>query len=93
MVYGQVARVTEDNEICCVDGDSLITWRGIIIDGIGACTSKDVSAAFERYGRFDESSIAGDYELLITFRRKCHFVNGLIVSGMQTRITKLHKAG
>ncbi len=70
MVYGQVARVTENNEISCVDGNSWEnTWRSIIIDGIGTFAHQGMfhhRSIFELYGMFDESfQIAGDYELLI----------------------------
>lgn len=91
MVYGQVARVTEDGEISCVDGFSWEkTWRSIIIDGIGTFTHQGMfhhRSLFELYGRFDESfKIAGDYELLIrAFKNggNAIFVDGLIVTGMQ----------
>ncbi|RPJ79768.1 MAG: glycosyltransferase [Alphaproteobacteria bacterium] len=104
MVYGQVARVTEKDQICCVDGCPWeYTWRGIIIDGI--CTFEHQGmfhhrSFFELYGKFDESfKIAGDYELLIRAFKKggdALFVNGLIVAGMQTggvtaKCTKLVK--
>jgi glycosyltransferase involved in cell wall biosynthesis len=92
IVYGQVARVTENDEICCVDGYPWeYTWRGIIIDGI--CTFEHQGmfhhrSFFELYGDFDESfKIAGDYELLIrAFKNggNALLVNGLIVAGMQT---------
>jgi glycosyltransferase involved in cell wall biosynthesis len=92
MVYGQVARVTEDNEISCVDGFSWeYTWRSIIIDGIGTFTHQGMfhhRSLFKLYGRFDESfKIAGDYELLIRAFKEggdALFINGLIVTGMQT---------
>lgn len=92
MVYGQVARVTEDDEISCVDGFSWeYTWRSIIIDGIGTFTHQGMfhhRSLFELYGRFDESfKIAGDYELLIRAFKgggDAYFINGLIVAGMQT---------
>ena len=92
MVYGQVARVTEDNEISCVDGYSWeYTWRSIIIDGICTFTHQGMfhhRSLFELYGRFDESfQIAGDYELLIRAFKDggdAYFINGLIVAGMQT---------
>jgi len=91
MVYGQVARVTEDNKISCIDGFSWeYTWRSIIIDGIGTFTHQGMfhhRSLFERYGMFDESfKIAGDYELLIRAFKEggdAIFVNGLIVTGMQ----------
>ncbi len=92
MVYGQVARVTEEDEICCVDGSPWeYTWRGIIIDGI--CTFEHQGmfhhrSFFELNGNFDESfKIAGDYELLIRAFKKggdALFIDGLIVAGMQT---------
>ena len=92
MVYGQVARVTEDDEISCVDGYSWeYTWRSIIIDGICTFTHQGMfhhRSLFELYGRFDESfKIAGDYELLIRAFKDggdAYFINGLIVAGMQT---------
>ena len=92
MVYGQVARVTENDEICCVDGDSWeYTWRGIIIDGIGTFAHQGMfhhRSLFELYGMFDESfNIAGDYELLIRVFKEggnAIFINGFIVTGMQT---------
>ena len=92
MVYGQVARVTEDDEISCIDGFSWeYTWRSIIIDGIGTFTHQGMfhhRSLFELYGRFDESfKIAGDYELLIRAFKEggdALFINGLIVTGMQT---------
>jgi glycosyltransferase involved in cell wall biosynthesis len=91
MVYGQVARVTQNNEISCVDGFSWDhTWRSIIIDGIGTFTHQGMfhhRSLFERYGKFDESfKIAGDYELLIRAFKEggdALFINGLIVTGMQ----------
>ena len=91
MVYGQVARVTHDDEISCIDGFSWeYTWRSIIIDGIGTFTHQGMfhhRSLFELYGRFDESfKIAGDYELLIRAFKEggdAIFVNGLIVTGMQ----------
>ena len=91
LVYGQVARVTEDGEISCVDGFSWEkTWRSIIIDGIGTFTHQGMfhhRSLFELYGRFDESfKIAGDYELLIRAFKNggdAIFVDGLIVTGMQ----------
>jgi len=91
MVYGQVARVTEDNKISCVDGYSWEkTWRSIIIDGIGTFTHQGMfhhRSIFELYGMFDESfKIAGDYELLIRAFKEggnAIFVDGLIVTGMQ----------
>ena len=92
MVYGQVARVTEDDEIGCVDGFSWeYTWRSIIIDGICTFTHQGMfhhRSLFELYGRFDESfKIAGDYELLIRAFKEggdAYFVDELIVAGMQT---------
>ncbi len=91
MVYGQVARLTEDDEICCVDGDSWeYTWRGIIIDGICSFAHQGMfhhRNLFELYGKFDESfRIAGDYEMLIRAFKDggdAYFINGLIVAGMQ----------
>jgi glycosyltransferase involved in cell wall biosynthesis len=91
MVYGQVARVTGDDEIGCVDGFPWeYTWRSIIIDGICTFTHQGMfhhRSLFELYGKFDESfKIAGDYELLIRAFKDggdAYFVNGLIVAGMQ----------
>lgn len=91
MVYGQVVRVTKDNEISCIDGYSWEkTWRGIIIDGIGTFTHQGMfhhRSIFELYGMFDESfKIAGDYELLIRIFKdggNAIFVDDLIVTGMQ----------
>lgn len=92
MVYGQVARVTGDDKISCVDGYSWeYTWRSLIIDGICTFTHQGMfhhRSLFELYGRFDESfQIAGDYELLTRAFKEggdAYFVNGLIVAGMQT---------
>lgn len=92
MVYGQVARVTEDDEISCIDGFSWkYTWRSIIVDGICTFTHQGMfhhRSLFELYGKFDESfKIAGDYELLIRAFKDggdAIFINGLIVAGMQT---------
>lgn len=91
MVYGQVARVTGDDEIGCVDGFSWeYTWRSIIIDGICTFTHQGMfhhRSLFELYGKFDESfKIAGDYELLIRAFKEggdAYFINGVIVAGMQ----------
>ena len=92
IVYGQVARVTEDNKICCVDGCSWeYTWRAIVINGICTFTHQGMfhhRNFFETYGKFDESfRIAGDYELLVRAFKKggaAIFIDGLIVAGMQT---------
>ncbi len=92
LVYGQIARVTENNEISCIEGDVWeYTWRGIIIDGISTFAHQGMfhhRSLFEIYGMFDESyKIAGDYELLIRAFKKGEnaiFVHGLIVTGMQT---------
>ncbi|WP_406659837.1 glycosyltransferase family 2 protein [Methanolobus sp. ZRKC3] len=92
LVYGQVARVTEDNEICCVDGEPWgHTWNGIIVDGVCTFTHQGMfhnRSLFEIYGKFDESfDIVGDYELLIRAFKDggdALFVNELIVAGMQT---------
>ena len=92
MVYGQVARVTKNDEISCIDGFSWeYTWRSIIIDGICTFTHQGMfhhRSLFELYGRFDESfQIAGDYELLVRAFKDggdALFINGLIVTGMQT---------
>jgi len=91
MVYGQVARVTEDDEISCVDGFSWeYTWRSIIIDGICTFTHQGMfhhRTLFELYGKFDESfKITGDYELLIRAFKEggdAYFIHGVIVAGMQ----------
>jgi glycosyltransferase involved in cell wall biosynthesis len=92
MVYGQVARVTASDEICCVDGSPWeYTWRSIIIDGINAFEHQGMfhhRSFFNLYGNFDESfKIVGDYELLIRAFKEggdSLFVDGLIVAGMQT---------
>ncbi|KKG14923.1 hypothetical protein EO98_14490 [Methanosarcina sp. 2.H.T.1A.6] len=92
LVYGQVARVTENDEICCIDGYSWeYTWRGIVADGICTFTHQGMfhhCSLFEIYGKFDEAfRIAGDYELLIRAFKEggdALFLNGLIVAGMQT---------
>jgi len=91
IVYGQVARVTKDNEISCIDGCSWkYTWRGIIIDGICNFTHQGMfhhRSFFKLHGKFDESfQIAGDYELLIRAFKNggdAYFINGLIITGMQ----------
>ena len=91
MVYGQVARVTEHDEISCIDGYSWEnTRRSIIIDGIGTFTHQGMfhhRSLFELYGKFDESfKIVGDYELLIRVFKDggdAIFVDGLIITGMQ----------
>jgi len=92
LVYGQVARVTEDNEVCCVDGNPWdYTRRGIVVDGICTFTHQGMfhhRSLFENYGKFDESfRIAGDYELLLRAFKEggdALFVKGLVVAGMQT---------
>jgi glycosyltransferase involved in cell wall biosynthesis len=92
LVYGQVARVTKNDEICCIEGDSWdYTRRGIVSDGICTFTHQGMfhhRSLFETYGKFDESfRIAGDYELLIRAFKEggaALFINGLIVAGMQT---------
>ncbi|WMW24315.1 glycosyltransferase family 2 protein [Methanolobus sediminis] len=92
LVYGQVARVTETNDVCCVDGEPWEhTWNGIVLDGICTFTHQGMfhhRSLFETYGIFDESyKIIGDYELLLrAFKNggNALFVNGLIVAGMQT---------
>jgi len=91
MVYGQVARVTGNDELSCVDGNSWeYTRRGIVIDGICTFAHQGMfhhRSLFELYGKFDESfRIAGDYELLIRVFKdggNAYFINGLIVAGMQ----------
>src|SRR5665648_53877 len=70
LVYGQVARVTKNDEICCIEGDSWeYTRRGIVAEGICTFTHQGMfhhRSLFETYGKFDDSfKIAGDYELLI----------------------------
>ncbi|MEL4306290.1 glycosyltransferase family 2 protein [Methanococcoides sp. LMO-2] len=92
LVYGQVARVTAADEICCVDGNPWdYTWNGIVEDGVCTFTHQGMfhhRSLFETYGKFDESyRIVGDYELLIRVFKEggdALFVNGLIVAGMQT---------
>ena len=92
LVYGQVARVTKNDEICCIEGDSWeYTWRGIVAEGICTFTHQGMfhhRSLFETYGKFDESfRIAGDYELLIRAFKEggaALFINGLVVAGMQT---------
>ena len=92
LVYGQVARVTKDNEICCIDGSSWdCTWKGIVIDGICSFTHQGMfhhRSLFEIHGKFNESfKITGDYELLLRVFKEggdAHFIDGLIVAGMQT---------
>ena len=92
LVYGQVARVTKNDEICCIEGDSWdYTRRGIVEDGICTFTHQGMfhhRSLFETYGKFDESfRIAGDYELLIRAFKEggaALFINGLVVAGMQT---------
>ena len=92
MVYGQVARVTQDGKIGCIDGFSWEnTWRSIVIDGICTFTHQGMfhhRSLFELYGKFDDSfKIAGDYELLVRAFKDggdAIFIDGLIVAGMQT---------
>ncbi|MDP2217457.1 MAG: glycosyltransferase family 2 protein [Methanolobus sp.] len=92
LVYGQVARVTENKEVCCIDGCSWDhTWRGIIVDGICAFTHQGMfqhHSLFDVYGKFDESfKIAGDYELLVRAFKEggdAYFIEGLVIAGMQT---------
>lgn len=92
LVYGQVARVTANDEICCVDGEPWDhTWNGIIIDGVCTFTHQGMfhhRSLFEIYGKFDESyKIVGDYELLVRAFKEggdALFVSGLVVAGMQT---------
>ena len=92
LVYGQVARVTENDEVCCVDGETWNhTWNGIVLDGVCTFTHQGMfhhRSLFETYGRFDESyRIAGDYEMLLRAFKdggNALFVNGLIIAGMQT---------
>ena len=92
LVYGQVARVTKNDEICCIEGDSWdYTRRGIVAEGICTFTHQGMfhhRSLFETYGKFDESfRIAGDYELLIRAFKEggaALFINGLVVAGMQT---------
>ena len=92
MVYGQVAMVTEDDEINYIEGMPWeYIWRNAIIDGI--CTFAHQGMfhhrnLFELYGRFDESfKIIGDYEMLIRAFKDggdAYFIDELIVAGMQT---------
>lgn len=92
MVYGQVARVTQDDVLCCLDGYSWeYTRRGIITDGICAFAHQGMfhhRSLFELHGKFDETfKIAGDYEILIRAFKDggdAFFINGLIITGMQT---------
>jgi glycosyltransferase involved in cell wall biosynthesis len=92
LVYGQVARVNENDEICCIDGSPWdYTWNGIIIDGVCTFTHQGMfhhRSLFETYGKFNESfKIVGDYELLIRAFKEggnALFVNRLIIAGMQT---------
>ncbi|WP_135609971.1 glycosyltransferase family 2 protein [Methanococcoides sp. AM1] len=92
LVYGQVARVTEADELCCVDGNAWdYTRNGIIVDGVCTFTHQGMfhhRSLFEIYGKFDESyRIVGDYELLVRAFKEggdALFVNGFIVAGMQT---------
>lgn len=91
LVYGQIARLTEDGDICCIEGDSWkYTWRSLIIDGIGAFAHQGMfhhRSLFEHYGKFDESfKIVGDYEILVRAFKDggdAYFVDGLIITGMQ----------
>ena len=92
MVYGQVAMVTEDDEINYIEGMPWeYIWRNAIIDGICTFAHQGIfhhRSLFELYGRFDESfQIIGDYEMLIRAFKDggdAYFINGLIVAGMQT---------
>ena len=91
LVYGQVARVTRNNEVSCIDGCAWeYTLRGIM-DGICSFTHQGMfhhRTLFETYGKFDESfRIAGDYELLLRAFKSggnALYIEGLIVAGMQT---------
>ncbi len=91
VMYGQVAVVTENDEVLYVAGDSWeCTYRRAITDGISTFPHQAIfhhRSLFEIHGRFDESfQIAGDYELLVRELKSAdaHFINGLIVAGMQT---------
>lgn len=92
LVYGQVARVTKNREICCIDGSCWEqTLRGMVVDGICSFTHQGMfhhRSLFDSYGKFDVSyRIAGDYELLIRAFKNggdAFFIEGLIVAGMQT---------
>jgi Glycosyltransferases involved in cell wall biogenesis len=92
LVYGQVARVNENDEICCIDGSPWdYTWNGIIRDGVCTFTHQGMfhhRSLFETYGRFNESfKIVGDYELLVRAFKEggnALFVNDVIIAGMQT---------
>lgn len=91
LVYGQVAMVTEDNEVCYIEGAPWKNiWKNAIIDGICTFAHQGMfhhRSLFERFGRFDESfHIIGDYEMLIRAFKDgadAYFINGLIVTGMQ----------
>ena len=91
MVYGQVAMVTEDDEINYIEGMPWeYIWRNAIVDGICTFAHQGMfhhRSLFELYGRFDESfKIIGDYELLIRafkYGGDAYFINGFIVAGMQ----------
>lgn len=91
LVYGQVARVTGNNDVSCIDGCSWeCTLRGIM-DGICSFTHQGMfhhHTLFKTYGKFDESfRIAGDYELLLRAFKSggnALYIEGLIVAGMQT---------
>jgi len=92
MVYGQVAMVTEDDEINYIEGMPWeYIWRNAIIDGICTFAHQGMfhhRSLFELYGKFDDSfKIIGDYEMLIRAYKDgedAYFMDGLIVAGMQT---------
>ncbi|WMW22214.1 glycosyltransferase family 2 protein [Methanolobus mangrovi] len=92
LVYGKVARVNENDEICCVDGSPWdYTWNGIIVDGVCTFTHQGMfhhRSLFDTYGKFNESfQIVGDYELLVRAFKKggnALFTKDLIIAGMQT---------
>ena len=91
IVYGQVARVTKNNETGCIDGFSWKqTQKSIITDGICTFTHQGMfhhHTLFSLYGTFDESfAIVGDYEFLLRIFKNgtnALFINNLIIAGMQ----------
>jgi len=90
VVYGQVAVVTENNEILYLAGEPWeYTRQKAIIDGADTFPNQTIfhhRTLFEVHGRFDESfQIAGDYELLLRELKnaEAHFIDRFIVAGMQ----------
>ncbi len=88
VVYGQVARVTEQGEISSVDGEP---WKNVrqqflqrmVIPHPGIMHHKSL---FKLHGKFNEAfRIAGDYDLLLRElkKREACFITDLIVAGMQ----------